>query len=220
MTQGLASVPTNNAWLAAGDKTSFLRENRSTSYRVDKALDFQLVFGELLPKLEREGIRYALIGGFALGLWGVPRGTADIDLLVQREDLARFDGVMEALGYECRHRTENVSQFVAPAKALGEIDLLHAFRRASLGMLERARKVSIFEGAQEVRVLIPEDIVGLKLQAIKNNPARSATDMADVEQLLALHKETVNWELVEEYFELFEMTAELERLNEDLKRNA
>lgn len=53
-------------------------------------MDFKLVMKKLLAAFEREGIRYALMGGFALGFWGVHRATIDIDFLVDRDDLDKI----------------------------------------------------------------------------------------------------------------------------------
>jgi len=50
------------------------------------------------------------------------------------------DTIMTEMGYECRYRTENVSQYISPLKVFGEVDFLHAFREASLKMLGRAEK--------------------------------------------------------------------------------
>ena len=44
-----------------------------------------------------------------MGLWGVARATSDLDFLVDREDLEKVDAVMKKLGYECRFRSENVT---------------------------------------------------------------------------------------------------------------
>jgi hypothetical protein len=39
--------------------------------------------------LAADGVDYALVGGLAVGVWGVPRATKDIDLLVRPEEVAR-----------------------------------------------------------------------------------------------------------------------------------
>jgi hypothetical protein len=80
------------------------------------------------------------MGGMALGAWGVPRGTVDVDFLVHHEDMEKVDGIMQELGYECRYRSENVSQYISPLKVFGEVDFLHAFRTPSLSMLQRAEE--------------------------------------------------------------------------------
>jgi hypothetical protein len=174
-------------------------------------LNFRAVTEKLLSALHGEGVGYALIGGYAVGLWGVPRGTVDMDFLVRRDDLNKLDQIMRSLGYAIRHRSENVSQFISP---LGEIDFLHAFRAHALRMLERAVEKPIFGGSLTIRVLRPEDLVGLKLQAIANDQGREHLDMYDIEELMRLHGSSMDWGLVEEYFAIFERQQLFARLKE------
>jgi predicted nucleotidyltransferase len=112
---------------------------------------------------------------------------------------------MQELGYECKFSSENVSQYVSSLKVFGEVDFLHAFREVSLEMLGRAEEKEVFGGSLKVKVLRPEDIIGLKLQAIKNNPAREHNDLADIESLISANKTNLDWSLIGNYFKLFEM---------------
>jgi hypothetical protein len=50
--------------------------------------------------LEREGIEYAVCGGFAVGLHGYPRMTFDLDLLIQETDVPRFEAAVLPLGFD------------------------------------------------------------------------------------------------------------------------
>lgn len=177
-------------------------------------MDFKAVLKELLTSFDRQNVRYALIGGLAMGAWGVARGTVDIDFLVRRDDMNKVDLIMFGFGYECRHRSENVSQYVSPLKVFGEVDFLHAFRTASMGMLERAEEREVFGVTMRVRVVRVEDLIGLKVQAIANDPTRKASDIADIESLMIRHRERLDWELVEDYFTLFGF----EEIFSDLKR--
>lgn len=165
-------------------------------------MDFKLVLQRLLSGFQEKDIRYALLGGMALGAWGAPRGTVDIDFLVHLDDMPKVDALMQGLAYECRYRTENVSQYVSPLQVFGEVDFLHAFRTPSLNMIQRAEERKIFDGTVSVRVLKIEDLIGFKVQAMANNESRKALDMTDIESLLALHA-SVDWTLIEEYFALF-----------------
>ncbi len=177
-------------------------------------MDFRLVLTKLLTAFSGNNIRYALIGGFALGAWGVARGTADIDFLVNREDMEKVDAIMDGLGYECRYRTENVTQYVSPLRIFGEVDFLHSFRTPSLGMLDRAEERSLFDGGVAAKVLKVEDLIGLKMQAIANDKNRAMGDIADIEALMSANRVGMNWGLVEEYFSLFclgEWFADLRR---------
>jgi hypothetical protein len=49
--------------------------------------------------LAADGVDYALVGGLAVGVWGVPRATKDIDLLVRPEEVARAKAAVRACGY-------------------------------------------------------------------------------------------------------------------------
>jgi hypothetical protein len=169
-------------------------------------MDFKIVFERLLAIFHENNIRYGLIGGFAVGLYGFSRATADIDFLVHRDDLEKVDAAMSELGYNCVYRSENVSQFVADLKVFGEVDFIHAFRDASVNMLHNAEKKKIFNDTISIKVLKVEDIIGLKVQAMANDESRKALDLGDIESLLALHSATIDWDALEKYFLLFKLS--------------
>ena len=87
-------------------------------------------------------------------------------------------------------------------------------------MLERSVEVDVVEGVA-IRSLVPEDIIGLKLQALVNEPAREPRDLWDMEALLLARKrggEQVEWEMLSEYFDLFDrgdLLAELRRKHDE-----
>ena len=166
-------------------------------------MDFEIVLKYILEEFQRQNVRYGLIGGFALGVLGVHRATVDLDFLVNREDMPKADEIMRSKGYGCAYKSENVSQYVSPAKIFGEVDFLHAFREISTGMLERAKELDIFEGKLKIKVLVPEDIIGLKLQASVNNPDREGKEYADIESLMGYYGSKLDWQRLEEYFSLF-----------------
>ncbi len=168
-------------------------------------MDFKAVLSALIGRFEEHGVRYGLMGGFALGLLGVGKSTVDIDFLVHRDDMDAVDQIMKDLDYECKFKSENASQYLSPARVFGEVDFLHAFRKASLEMLDNAVEMKIFDGAFKIRVLKPEDIIGLKLQAIKNDPSRERIDMQDIRALAAVCKHTMDWRRIEQYCNIFHM---------------
>ena len=71
-------------------------------------------------------------------------------------------------------------------------------------MLERAPEVSVFDGSLRLRTLRPEDIVGLKVQALANDPGRERRDLADIELLAERFAAAMDWERIREYFALFD----------------
>jgi hypothetical protein len=53
----------------------------------------------VLAALDRAGVEYALVGGLAVAVWGAPRATKDIDLLVQPDQLARAMDCLRVAGF-------------------------------------------------------------------------------------------------------------------------
>ena len=76
-------------------------------------------------------------------------------------------------------------------------------------MLARAR-VSELAG-DRIRVAAPEDLIGLKLQAVHNDPRRFR-DWGDIRVLLALRDGNLDMLRVREYFAIFGFHEQLEQL--------
>ena len=56
-------------------------------------------FSALTRALEAAQVDYAVVGGLAVAIWGVPRATQDIDLLVPRDALEGAVAVGRARGF-------------------------------------------------------------------------------------------------------------------------
>ncbi len=62
-------------------------------------LDLLDEFSKLTRALDARGVEYAVCGGLALAVYGIPRATIDIDLLIDAESLALVEVVAAELGY-------------------------------------------------------------------------------------------------------------------------
>lgn len=183
-------------------------------------MDFHLVTETLLGEFDRRNIRFAAIGGFALGFWGVTRSTIDMDFLLLSDDLKQAHETLEGLGYILEFESDNVAQYAHSDTRFGNIDFILAFRELSRKMLDRAKWFST-TNELSIRCLIPEDIIGLKLQAMVNDPTRERRDLADMEALLVTAKERdddVDWTLLRDYFDLFDRAETLQRLKETIDK--
>lgn len=170
--------------------------------------DFETILNHLVPLLNKRQVKYALIGGLAVAKHGYPRATEDIDFLVDKTQLDRFDAAAQEYGYVLRHRTESVSFFDLFGEGVKPLmDALHAAGEHSLAMLDRVQDVELTKGVR-IRIVAVEDLIGLKLYAIHHKESRRAKDWDDIEKLVALHHETMNWDLVENYFKMFNMDDE------------
>lgn len=172
----------------------------------------------LLAEFSRLNVRYAAIGGFALGVLGAPRQTMDLDFLVHRDDMEMLDKSLTALGYSCVFRSENVSQYRHPQAPWGSVDFVHAFREVSLAMLERAKDHPALGGSARLKTVQPEDVIGLKVQALYNDPSRRAQEQADIERLMARYRGDLDWQRIEEFYDVFGLLEEAKSLRERFDR--
>jgi len=174
-------------------------------------VNFRKVLKIIIKEFERNDIKYALIGGFALGALGIPRTTLDLDFLVDLNDINTVKDIMQRLGYTCVYQSRDVSQFVSDLKIFGEIDFIHAFRNYSQNALKRAIEVTVFKGKLKIKVLNPEDIIGFKLQAIANDKSRHNRDFADIDAIVEKYNTNLDWDLLKQYFSLFKMEKEFKK---------
>ena len=152
--------------------------------------------------LQKNGVSHALIGGFALALYGQYRATADIDFLADGSKKDIIKKSLISFGFKLVHETSEVLQFAG----IGYVDILLANRPLSLEML----KNSIVNDDLKVSILQPEDLIGLKIQAYKNDASRALQDKADIQKLLEL--KNINTKIVKKYADLFNEWAEIEKI--------
>ncbi len=177
-------------------------------------MDFAQVIAALSSRLDAARVRYALIGGFAMALRGVQRATMDLDFILMLDDLKVAHDILIKLGYRREFHSENVSHYLNPDEVWGRIDILHAFRGPSLGMLRRAERLPV--GADlTLPVVTIEDVIGLKIQALANDSTRALADWHDIGLLLSAAGErglALDWELMEDYLRLFHFEDKLPEL--------
>jgi hypothetical protein len=66
---------------------------------------------DLLEQWNTSGLRCLIIGAHALSFCGVTRETADLDLLVNRDDRSQWEERLCEAGYELFSGTNNFAQF-------------------------------------------------------------------------------------------------------------
>ena len=177
--------------------------------------NLESLLGRLVREFERRKTRYALIGGYALGAHGAPRATRDLDFLVHNEDMPGVHEFLIGAGYHRIHHSENVSQYDMGGP-WGAIDFIHAFRPLALDMIARAVSKDSSLIGLPLKVVRPEDLIGLKVQSMANNPARRHKELADIESLLELRKD-VDWARIREFFVLFGMVEPYSELEARFK---
>jgi hypothetical protein len=63
------------------------------------ALDLFEEFKQLAQALDGAGVEHAVVGALAVAIYGAPRATTDIDLLIERSTLPNAIAVAKTLGF-------------------------------------------------------------------------------------------------------------------------
>ena len=135
----------------------------------------------LVTGLDGEGVEYALIGGLAVAVWGAPRFTQDIDLLVRREDLVRAKAaarrcgfVLESFPMDFKDGTElhRVSKMVGAEHLMVDFMLVGSHLQSAW---DSRRRVP-FEGGA-LSVVARDQLIAMKVAAGRQQ------DLLDVQKL-------------------------------------
>jgi predicted nucleotidyltransferase len=140
-------------------------------------------FRDLLSLFNEEGVRYLIVGGFALAHYGRPRYTKDLDLWIDARDdnparalraLSRFGAPLEHITVDDLTDPECIFQVgVEPIR----VDILSAISGVQFGDAWARREQSSY-GTVPVFVIAREDYIANK------RAAGRARDLRDVEALL------------------------------------
>jgi len=177
-------------------------------------MDFKMTLLLVINEMNDQKVDYGLIGGFALGLYGVDRSTSDLDFIINVKDIDKIKKIFFKNGYELLFYSDNVLQFVSPIKDFGEIDVLIAKREVGFNMLKNSIKKSILGNSVDIKILQPEDLIGLKLQAIKNDKEREAIDKSDIKFLIK--NISLDVDKIRNYANILDMSEYFEQILSEL----
>ena len=140
--------------------------------------------------LSEKQIPFCLIGAMALGIYGLPRYTSDIDLLTEENFWPKIASLMGRLGYECYQKTDIFAQFDSELGVYGKVDFMFVSTKDGREIINRSISVKN-ELFGVIPVIQPSDYVILKLMAIANNPDRSIKDKSDLSGFFDLYKKNL-----------------------------
>jgi Nucleotidyl transferase AbiEii toxin, Type IV TA system len=85
-------------------------------------LDLYEELAAIVAALDERRIDYALCGGLAMAVWGFPRATVDIDIVIEPQSLDATEKVAESLGYTARARPMTFSSGAIVIHRISKID--------------------------------------------------------------------------------------------------
>ena len=144
----------------------------------------------LLEQLEQRagesGLRFILIGGFAVIEHGYSRLTLDIDLLVLRDDQEKWRELVTDLGYRMSSESDTFQQYKGPEESNWPLDLMLVGQDTFAGLIATASPM-IVQGARVLLVSL-EHLIALKLHVLKQARLhRFLKDFQDVVELVRIN---------------------------------
>jgi len=79
-------------------------------------------FKNLTETLNRTGIEYAVCGGWAMAIHGLPRATMDIDILILADDLERVWQLAKEMGYDVEGLPLHFDNGIIEIRRISKID--------------------------------------------------------------------------------------------------
>lgn len=145
------------------------------------------VFHLISDLTKKEGISCILIGGFAVNYYRVTRQTADVDLLITKEDFDKIIILLEKAGYKKEILQENFVQLKSSQLSLMDVDFMFVEQETLTRILKESQDVEI----AKQKFLVPSlnHLIALKLHSIKYNPKMRITkDLPDIINLIRINE--------------------------------
>ncbi len=140
---------------------------------------------QIIRRANDNELPFLLIGGHAVILYGIPRFTRDLDLLIPEKNESDWTLFLKKLGYLPYHRTPAFVQF--DTKKIDEtppLDLV-LVDESTWAKLHAKSKTESLGGEISVSLPDPVHLIAMKLQAAASATRREdATDWSDVIQLI------------------------------------
>ena len=148
-------------------------------------------FNSIVAALEEHGIDYAVCGGLAMAVHGLPRATVDIDLLILGESVEEVRGLARTLGYTIEAFPMTFSRGAVEIRRLSKIDRDTGIVLSLDLLLVTPEIVEIWQSRTEVAweagslwVVSRRGLMALK------SLRSSAQDLADIERLKEIENES------------------------------
>ena len=171
---------------------------------------------DLAERLERLGIDYMVSGSMALSLFGRPRMTRDVDLVVALSE-AQVDPLSAAI-QDFEHDPDEIRE---AARSRRMFNLIHVERVLKFDLIVRkdspyrreefSRRRQHRVGPRALWVVSPEDLLLSKLAWGK--PSGSEIQLRDVRDLMA-SAQALDWPYIERWAKVLDVADFLERARE------
>jgi predicted nucleotidyltransferase len=141
---------------------------------------------DAIDVLDHARLRYAIVGGLAVGAWGVSRSTRDVDLYVElpagcRQDLAQS---LTAKGFMVPAMDEDLRKFGVFRSRSSDgvfVDMFDAVGPLGEQLLAHRREISVF--GRRLWVTAPEELFLLKAFSDRKRDFEDLVSLASLPRL-------------------------------------
>jgi hypothetical protein len=144
-------------------------------------LDFASELNIVRDFLAGGRFRVAVIGGVALGAYGNPRMTLDLDLATDAGAQDALVAFMESQGFVTLHRSPGYSNHRHARR--GRIDFMYVRGHTAARLFGSTTELP-GPGGNPIPVPKPEHLIAMKVQAMRDAPERGLQDLVDIAYLL------------------------------------
>lgn len=172
------------------------------------------MIGEFLRRvaaaLDSNGVPYMLTGSLASSMYGIPRATNDIDVVIAptREQLLSLVQLFQRLGL-----TVESEAAIAALRARSQFNVIDLTRGLKVDLIvRRERDFSVTEfdrrethevGGMSLTLATPEDVLIAKLEWSKMGD--SERQLVDVAGIIKMQRETLDFAYIEQWVESLEL---------------
>jgi hypothetical protein len=174
-------------------------------------------FQELNLQAREHKLDFLVIGGLAVIFHGYSRDTADLDLLVRRDNRTPWLELFARMSYTIYEERKAFVQLSPPKAGAWPVDLMFVADATFDPILVSAIPVEMFGAAVKIPIL--EHLIALKLHALKHGHIRRyLKDWLDVENLVRIHSldlKTEEWRQIFLKYGTMEIYEKISRLAAD-----
>lgn len=180
---------------------------------------YEDVLKALTDYLNGKNIRYAVVGGAAVNVWGRPRTTRDVDLifLLEKEGVADFVSFLNSKGFTASEKDIDAAErehghfSVFDSESDYIIDAKIAYGAYDIDSIATRRLVKV--GEMDLFVSSPESLILNKLRF------GSEQDFADAISVYARQEKSIDAAYLDRKAKDYGLQVELRRLKEKAGRN-
>ena len=175
------------------------------------------VLRTVVDYLAREDIEYVLVGGIAVIVYGNPRTTVDLDIVVKLDEgeIEEFASHLQKEGFFAdpeymKHAFAERTHFTAEEKeTLFRLDMKGIYENKEMVTLKNRKKVEY--GSMKMYVATPEDTIANKLYY------GSEQDIEDAESIYIRQEGKIDEDYLEERCDALGVKDDLEAMREEIE---